>query len=87
MIDLLKSLIEIESISKNEARIAGFLEEKLQEYFPDAVSVSDRNILVTLNGDSTGPTILLCSHIDTVPPVAGWTRDPFVASHEDDRIY
>ena len=34
------------------------------------------------------PTILLNSHIDTVKPVSGWTKDPFTPEEtEDERLY
>ena len=33
------------------------------------------------------PTILLNAHIDTVKPVATWTRDPFKPQWEGDRLY
>ena len=37
--------------------------------------------------DEQKPTLLLNAHIDTVKPAISWTRDPFRASVEDDRIY
>ena len=33
------------------------------------------------------PTIMLNAHIDTVKPVASWTRDPFKPQIEDGRLY
>ena len=39
---------------------------------------------------ATGPTrpcILLNAHIDTVKPAPGWTKEPFKAVQEEDRIY
>lgn len=33
------------------------------------------------------PTILLNSHIDTVKPVHGWTRDPFMPFEESGKLY
>ncbi|MFV0391880.1 MAG: M20 family metallo-hydrolase, partial [Paludibacteraceae bacterium] len=37
--------------------------------------------------DGSRPTILLNSHIDTVKPVYGWTRDPFTPTEEDNKIF
>lgn len=39
--------------------------------------------------DPYKPTILLNSHIDTVKPVAGWTRDPYSPDEDEDtgRLY
>ena len=34
------------------------------------------------------PTLLLNSHIDTVKPASGWTKDPFTPEEtEDDQLY
>lgn len=38
------------------------------------------NSLLATIGD--GPMLLLNTHLDTVPPAAGWTRDPFTATRE-----
>lgn len=37
--------------------------------------------------DSSKPTLLLNSHIDTVKPVSGWTFDPFTPTEKDGKIY
>lgn len=37
--------------------------------------------------DASKPTLLLNSHMDTVKPVAGWTRDPFTPVEEDGKLY
>ena len=82
MIELLKNLIEIESISGNEQKLLAFLESELEKLFPKKVSNLDQNLLVTLDSNNPGPTILFCSHIDTVPVTSGWTKDPFKATLE-----
>lgn len=35
----------------------------------------------------SGPLVLLCSHLDTVPANDGWTREPWEVVDEDGRIY
>lgn len=91
MIDLLKQLIEIPSVSKDEAALVAFFAGHLEKLFPNAISIDDRNITVDLGDKQAGTTLLLCSHIDTVSPASGWTKDPFKATVEstveDDRIY
>lgn len=37
--------------------------------------------------DAGKSTLLLCSHIDTVKPVAGWTHDPFIPIVENGKLY
>jgi len=85
--ELLKSLIRIPSLSGKESDAADLLQKKLQDYFPQAVKRSGHNLVVEIKGTTAGPTLLLCSHFDTVSVAAGWTRDPFGASVEGDRIY
>lgn len=86
-IDLLGHIIKIPSTSGHEENVVAFLEERLNTYFPKKVTRKDRNLIVDLGGHRTGPTILLCSHIDTVEALGTWTRDPFGAEKEDDKIY
>jgi acetylornithine deacetylase len=45
------------------------------------------NILIQENIDPNKPTLLLNAHIDTVKPVATWTRDPYSPTVEGDRLY
>lgn len=39
------------------------------------------------NFDPARPVLMLNSHLDTVEPVSGWTRDPFTPAIEDDNLY
>jgi acetylornithine deacetylase len=84
---LLKNMISITSFSKEEKAVADFLERyiELQGY---AVSRKDNNIWLMGPGfDPSRPTLLLCSHIDTVKPVAGWTHDPFMPLIENGKLF
>lgn len=84
---LLKNIIAIPSFSKEEKKVADLLERyiELQGY---AVSRKDNNIWLMSPGfDPVRPTLLLCSHIDTVKPVAGWTYDPFFPVVENGKLY
>jgi len=86
-VDLLKQLISIPSVSREENQLADFLENMLKEkkYFPQR---KGNNIwLLSPNWDDRNPTVLLNSHIDTVKPVAGWTKDPFVPHEEDGKLF
>lgn len=86
-VELIKSLVAIPSVSREEAKAADFLQQKLETWFPKQVSRSGHNLIVDIQGEAKGPTLLLCSHIDTVSAAAGWTRDPFKATVEGDKIY
>ena len=84
---LLKNIIAIPSFSKEEQKVTDLLERyiELQGY---TVSRKDNNIWLMSPGfDSTRPTLLLCSHIDTVKPVAGWTHDPFMPLVENGKLF
>ena len=84
---LLKNIIAIPSFSKEEKKVADLLERyiELQGY---AVSRKDNNIWLMSPGfDPVRPTLLLCSHIDTVKPVTGWTYDPFFPVVENGKLY
>ena len=84
---LLKNMISIPSFSKEEKAVADFLERyiELQGY---AVSRKDNNIWLMSPGfDPSRPTFLLCSHIDTVRPVAGWTHDPLRPLVDNGKVY
>ena len=84
---LLQQLIAISSISKEEKEAADFL-ERFIEMNGYVVSRKINNVWMLSPGfDSTKPTILLNSHIDTVKPVAGWTRDPLTPAIEHGKLY
>ena len=48
----------------------------------DAAGVSLR-----IPGRASGRTLAMVSHLDVVPPGAGWTRDPFTPVIEGERLY
>ena len=81
MTGLLEQLIAIPSLSREEKAVADFLEDRLQDLHPRRHG----NNLWMVKGE--GPVLLMDAHIDTVKPVAGWQRDPFTPTREEDRIY
>lgn len=86
-LDLLKKLISIPSFSREETAASDWLESFLikEKFYPKR---KRNNIwLLSDKWDDTKPTILLNSHIDTVKPVHNWTKDPFLPSEENKRLY
>ncbi len=83
--DLLLEMLAIPSLSRNESRRADFLESWLSTtgYL---VIRSGNNLLVSVAEEDPKPAFLFCSHIDTVPPAAGWDSDPFTPLCKGDRI-
>lgn len=86
-VDLLKQLIAIPSFSRDETAATDVLDNYLKENGLNPNRKGNNLWVLSPNWDDTKPTILLNSHIDTVKPVAGWTRDPFVPTEEGDKLY
>jgi len=86
-INLLKRLISIPSISSEENQLADFLEDMLKEKKYHSLRKGNNVWLMSPNWNEQKPNILLNSHIDTVKPVAGWTKDPFFPQEEDGKLY
>lgn len=86
-LELLKKLISIQSFSKEEDKTADTIEQFLQER--DIKTHRKLNNVWAYNKyfDAAKPTVLLNSHHDTVKPNSGYTRDPYDAAVEGDKLY
>ncbi len=88
VIALISKQIEIPSVSSNEAAAADFLEQYSSEVFgKDALKRDGNSIIISLGNPDASHRLLLCSHIDTVSPADGWTKDPYKATKQNGRIY
>jgi acetylornithine deacetylase len=83
---LLERLVAIPSVSGEEGPLALFVEQTAREWGLDAVR-DETSVRVEVRGRAPGPTLALVSHLDVVPPGAGWTRDPFTPAVEGARLY
>jgi acetylornithine deacetylase len=83
---LLERLVAIPSVSGEEGPLALFVEQTAREWGLDAVR-DDTSVRVEVRGRASGPALALVSHLDVVPPGAGWTRDPFTPVVEGARLY
>lgn len=86
-VDLLKELIAIPSVSREETGAAECVQRFLERNGHPASRHGNNVWSIAPGYDPSCPTLLLNSHIDTVKPVAGWTRDPFTPTEEDGRLY
>lgn len=87
-IDLLKGMISRPSFSREEKAVADFLEESWKKAGHNVSRLGNNLWIQSAQMDPSKPTLLLNSHIDTVKPAAGWTRDPFTPEEtEEERIY
>ena len=87
-IDILKGMISRPSFSRDEGLVADFLQQ-IWEKAGYKVNRSGNNLWLIAPGfDIEKPTLLLNSHVDTVKPASGWTRDPFTPEETDEeRLY
>ena len=84
---LLRQMIQTPSFSKEEAGTAGLLAKFLQERGVEVHRKKNNVWAFNRHYDPAKPTILLNSHHDTVKPNGAYTRDPFAATVEGDRLY
>lgn len=86
-ISLLSHLIATPSVSRDERRAADIMEEELTRcgFTPHREANNVWAIGPCQREDR--PTLLLNAHIDTVKPVASYTRNPYEPSLEDGTLY
>ena len=86
-ISLLSHLIATPSVSRDERRAADIMEEELTRcgFTPHREANNVWAIGPCQREDC--PTLLLNAHIDTVKPVASYTRNPYEPSLEDGTLY
>mgnify|MGYP001027878439 FL=1 len=87
-IDLLKELIATPSVSREEKDAADIIERHFKSHGHTPRRHGNNVWAIAPDYDPALPTLLLNSHIDTVKPAAGWTRDPFTPEEDEEgRIY
>lgn len=86
-VSLLSHLIATPSVSRDECRAADIMEEELVRcgFTPHREANNVWAIGSCQREDR--PTLLLNAHIDTVKPVASYTRNPYEPSLEDGTLY
>ena len=86
-VDLLKKLIATPSVSRNEKDAADIMEQTIRSYGFEPQREANNLWIIDPHYDESRPTLLLNAHIDTVKPVASWSRDPFSPDVEDGVLY
>lgn len=84
---LLQRLIATPSVSRDEAKAADIMQEAMESYGFSPIREGNNLWIIDTDMQESRPTILLNAHIDTVKPVASWTRDPFSPDIEGDILY
>ncbi len=85
--ELLSRLIATPSVSRDEAAAADMLFKQMEEWGLNPKREGNNVWAISPDFDPQRKTILLNAHIDTVKPVATWTRDPFKPTWEGDKLY
>jgi acetylornithine deacetylase len=86
-LELLKVLIRAPSFSGEEENVSLILQNWLKT-FGVKYHTSGNNVWAYNQFfDATKPTVLLNSHMDTVKPNKGYTRDPFIPDIEERKLY
>ena len=86
-LDLLRQLIRIQSFSKEEDRTANLIAQFLEERGVKTYRKMNNVWAYNQHFDAAKPTLLLNSHHDTVKPNSGYTRDPYDAAIEGDKLF
>ena len=87
-IDTLKGMITRPSFSREEGDVADFLQQTWEKDGHKVNRKGNNLWIIAPNFEIEKPTLLLNSHIDTVKPASGWTKDPFTPEEtEEERLY
>lgn len=86
-IEFLSRMIAIPSVSRQEGNVANLVEQEMIRLGFDYNRCGNNLWVVHPSYDSSRPTLLLNSHLDTVRPATTWTRDPYLPAIIDGRLY
>ena len=86
-VELLKHLIATPSVSRSEEQAANVMEQAIRDLGLEPRREANNVWVTDPNYDEKRPTLLLNAHIDTVKPVATWTRNPYCPEQEGDTLY
>jgi len=84
---LLRKLIEIPRISREEKAAADMLEQQMKDW---GLTVNRKGCNLwtcSARNEKGRPTLLLNAHIDTVKATTAWTRNPYQACLEGETLY
>ncbi len=81
-----RAITAIPSVSGEEGALADFLGDLLRKngVAVTRLGAAGATLLATVG---EGPLLLFDTHLDTVPPAPGWTRDPWDVQAIDGRVY
>ena len=86
-VSLLRRLIATPSVSRDEEKAADIIQQETEYYGFSPLRDGNNVWIYDPEMRDDRPTLLLNAHIDTVKPVASWTRNPFSPDIEGDILY
>ena len=86
-ISLLSNLVATPSLSRDEGQTASIIEAWLNRHGVVTERVANNIVARSCGYNPEKPTLMLNSHHDTVKPNAGYTRERFVPTIENGRMY
>ncbi|WP_423129227.1 M20 family metallo-hydrolase [Gaoshiqia sp. Z1-71] len=86
-IQLLSRMIQTPSFSGEEEAVASLVRAFLSAKGLSFSTKANNTWLRNKSWQEGKPVVLLNSHIDTVKPVKNWTKDPFGAGRDGDRLF
>ena len=85
-LSLLRAMISIPSLSREEKDVADLVEQKLTSWGYQPYRESNNVWICSSHWNDDLPTILLNSHVDTVRPAKAWSHDPYGATEADGKL-
>ena len=92
-VSLTKDLIAIPSENPTGDEFA--MADRMETFFRgigievsrERVSERRENVTAEITGSGDGPALVFLNHMDTVPVGEGWSREPFLATEEEGKIW
>ena len=76
-VELLRSMVAVPSVSFDEASVCSLISETLEARGIPHHVVGNNIVATGRDFDADRKTMMLCAHIDTVPPNSGYSFDPY----------
>jgi acetylornithine deacetylase len=86
-VELLEHLIATPSVSRSEEMAANIMEQAIRDLGFQPRREANNVWALDPHFDENRPTLLLNAHLDTVKPVATWTRNPYCPEQDGDVLY
>ena len=86
-IDLLRRMVAIPSVTGEEAAVVALVQHQLEDWGIGCVMEEGNILALNRHASPERPTLMLCAHLDTVPPNAGYSRDPFDPGNDASRVW